>query len=136
VLELGDLDARRDWGFAKEYVEGMWRMLQADEPDTFVLATNRSESVRHFLRTAFKVVGVDLEFRGVSEKETAVDAATGKTVVRINPKFCRPAEVGLLTGSPAKAEAKLGWEPRTTLEQLCQMMVDADLRRNERGVSF
>jgi GDPmannose 4,6-dehydratase len=136
VLELGDLDARRDWGFAKEYVEGMWRMLQADEPDTFVLATNRSESVRHFLRTAFEVVGVDLEFRGVSEKETAVDAATGKTVVRINPKFCRPAEVGLLTGSPAKAKAKLGWEPRTTLEQLCQMMVDADLRRNERGVSF
>lgn len=136
VLELGDLDARRDWGFAKEYVEGMWRMLQTDEPDTFVLATNRSETVRYFVSMAFKVAGIDLEFKGAAEKETAVDAATGKTVVRINPKFCRPAEVGLLTGSPAKAKDKLGWAPNTTLEQLCQMMVEADLRRNERGVSF
>ncbi|MDQ0610718.1 GDPmannose 4,6-dehydratase [Variovorax sp. W1I1] len=136
VLELGNLDAKRDWGFAKEYVEGMWRMLQADEPDTYVLATNRTETVRDFVRMAFKGVGVDVEFRGSGEAESAVDTASGKTVMRINPKFYRPAEVELLIGSAAKAKAKLGWEPATTLEQLCQMMVDADLQRNARGASF
>ncbi|KIP18414.1 GDP-mannose 4,6 dehydratase [Burkholderia ubonensis] len=136
VLELGNMDAKRDWGFAKEYVEGMWRMLQADEPDTFVLATNRTETVRDFVRMAFKATGVDLEFKGSNEHETAVDVATGKTVVRVNPKFHRPAEVDLLIGNPEKAKQKLGWEPKTTLEQLCAMMVEADLRRNERGFSF
>ena len=136
VLELGNLDAKRDWGFAKEYVEGMWRMLQADEPDTYVLATNRTETVRDFVRMAFKGVGADVEFRGSGEAESAVDTASGKTVMRINPKFYRPAEVELLIGSAAKAKAKLGWEPATTLEQLCQMMVDADLQRNARGASF
>jgi GDPmannose 4,6-dehydratase len=136
VLELGNLDARRDWGFAKEYVEGMWRMLQANEPDTFVLATNRSESVRDFVRMAFKGAGIELEFKGSAENETAVDAETGKTVVRVSPRFYRPAEVELLIGNPAKARAKLGWTPRTTLEQLCQMMVEADLQRNQRGLSF
>jgi GDPmannose 4,6-dehydratase len=136
VLELGNIDAKRDWGYAKEYVEGMWRMLQADEPDTFVLATNRTETVRDFVRMAFKGAGVELEFKGAAENETAVDVATGKTVMRVNPKFYRPAEVELLIGNPAKAKARLGWEPKTTLEQLCQMMVDADLRRNEVGFSF
>lgn len=136
VLELGNLDAKRDWGFAKEYVEGMWRMLQADEPDTFVLATNRTETVRDFVRMAFKGVGIAVDFKGVAEHETAVDTATGKTVMRINPKFYRPAEVELLIGNPAKAKDKLGWAPQTTLEQLCQMMVDADLRRNQAGFSF
>ena len=136
VLELGNLDAKRDWGFAKEYVEGMWRMLQADEPDTFVLATNRTETVRDFVRMAFKGAGIAVDFRGNAEDETAVDASTGATVMRINPKFYRPAEVELLIGSPAKAKAKLGWAPETTLEQLCQMMVEADLRRNQTGFSF
>ena len=136
VLELGNLDAKRDWGFAKEYVEGMWRMLQADEPDTFVLATNRTETVRDFVRMAFKGAGIVVDFRGTAERETAVDTATGKTVMRINPKFYRPAEVELLIGNPAKAKAKLGWEPKTTLEQLCQKMVEADLRRNQAGFSF
>ncbi|KVP76475.1 MULTISPECIES: GDP-mannose 4,6-dehydratase [Burkholderia cepacia complex] len=136
VLELGNMDAKRDWGFAKEYVEGMWRMLQADEPDTYVLATNRTETVRDFVRMAFKAAGVDLEFKGSNEQEIAVDVATGKTVVRVNPKFHRPAEVDLLIGNPEKAKQKLGWEPQTTLEQLCAMMVEADLRRNERGFSF
>jgi GDPmannose 4,6-dehydratase len=135
-LELGNLDAKRDWGFAKEYVEGMWRMLQADEPDTFVLATNRTETVRDFVRMAFKGAGIEVEFRGRDEGETAVDTASGKTVMRVNPKFHRPAEVDLLIGNPAKATAKLGWKPHTTLEQLCQMMVDADLRRNRAGFSF
>jgi GDPmannose 4,6-dehydratase len=135
-LELGNIDAKRDWGFAKEYVEGMWRMLQADEPDTFVLATNRTETVRDFVRMAFKGAGIAVDFSGAAEGETAVDIATGKTVMRINPKFYRPAEVELLIGNPAKAKAKLGWEPTTTLEQLCQMMVEADLRRNQAGFSF
>ncbi len=136
VLELGNMDAKRDWGFAKEYVEGMWRMLQADEPDTFVLATNRTETVRDFVRMAFKATGVDLEFKGSDVNEIGVDVATGKTVVRVNPKFHRPAEVDLLIGNPEKAKQKLGWEPTTTLEQLCAMMVEADLRRNELGFSF
>jgi len=136
VLELGNLDAKRDWGFAKDYVEGMWRMLQADAPDTFVLATNRTETVRDFVRMAFKGAGIAVEFNGSAENETAVDVATGKVVMRVNPKFYRPAEVELLIGNPAKAKAKLGWEPKTTLEQLCQMMVEADMRRVERGVSF
>jgi GDPmannose 4,6-dehydratase len=135
-LELGNLDARRDWGYAKEYVEGMWRMLQADEPDTFVLATNRTETVRDFVRMAFKGADIAVDFKGSQENETAVDTATGKTVMRINPKFYRPAEVELLIGDPAKAKAKLGWEPKTTLELLCQMMVEADLRSNQAGFSF
>ncbi len=136
VLELGNLDAKRDWGFAQEYVEGMWRMLQADEPDTFVLATNRTETVRDFVRMAFKGAGISVDFRGEAEQETAVDTSSGKTVMRVNPRFYRPAEVDLLIGNPAKAKAKLGWAPTTTLEQLCAMMVEADLRRNQNGVSF
>lgn len=136
VLELGNMDAKRDWGFAKEYVEGMWRMLQADEPDTYVLATNRTETVRDFVCLAFKAVGVDLEFKGSGEHEAGIDAATGKTLVRVNPKFYRPAEVDLLIGNPEKAKQKLGWEPKTTLEALCTMMVEADVRRNECGFSF
>ena len=135
-LELGNLDAKRDWGYAKEYVEGMWRMLQADQPDTFVLATNRTETVRDFVRMAFKGAGIAVDFKGSEESETAIDSSTGKTVMRINPKFYRPAEVELLIGNPAKAKAVLGWEPATTLEQLCQMMVEADLRRNKSGFSF
>jgi GDPmannose 4,6-dehydratase len=135
-MELGNLDAKRDWGFAKEYVEGMWRMLQVDTPDTYVLATNRTETVRDFVEMAFKGAGIQVEFKGSAEHETAVDTVTGKTVMRINPKFYRPAEVELLIGDPAHAKAKLGWEPKTTLEQLCQMMVEADLRRNQIGFSF
>ncbi|PBI80639.1 GDP-mannose 4,6-dehydratase [Rahnella victoriana] len=136
VLELGNLDAKRDWGFAKEYVEGMWRMLQVDEPDSYVLATNRTETVRDFVLMSFKAAGINIEFSGHAEDEIAVDVATGKTLVRVSPKFYRPAEVELLIGDPAKAKEKLGWEPKTTLEQLCQMMVEEDMRRNEAGFSF
>jgi GDPmannose 4,6-dehydratase len=135
-LELGNLDAKRDWGFAKEYVEGMWRMLQANEPDTFVLATNRTETVRDFVRMAFKGADITVDFKGSEENETAIDVASGKAVMRINPRFYRPAEVELLIGDPAHAKVKLGWEPKTTLEQLCQMMVEADLRRNQARFSF
>jgi GDPmannose 4,6-dehydratase len=114
----------------------MWRMLQADEPDTFVLATNRMETVRDFVRMAFKSADYQIEWSGRGDKEIGIDAATGKTLVRVNPKFYRPAEVDLLIGDPAKAREKLGWKPSTTLEQLCQMMVQADLRRNQSGFSF
>ena len=136
VLELGNMDAKRDWGYAKDYVEGMWRMLQADEPDTFVLATNRTVSVRDFVSMAFKAVNIDIEWQGEGEAEQGRDCATGKVVVRVNPKFYRPAEVELLIGNPAKAKAVLGWEPTTTLEDLCQMMVTADMRRNQQGFTF
>ena len=136
VLELGNIDAKRDWGFAKEYVEGMWRMLQADEPDTYVLATNRTETVRDFVSLAFKATGVGIEWKGSAENETGHCATSGKTLVRINPKFYRPTEVELLIGNPAKAKSKLGWAPDTTLEALCQMMVEADVRRNQAGFSF
>jgi len=135
-LELGNIDAQRDWGFARDYVEGMWRMLQADEPDTYVLATNRTETVRDFVDMAFRAAGITVEFSGSAEQEVAVDTATGKVVMRVNPRFYRPAEVDLLIGDPAKAKAKLGWSPTTRLEELCKMMVEADLGRNAAGFSF
>jgi GDPmannose 4,6-dehydratase len=135
-LSLGNLDAKRDWGFAKEYVEGMWRMLQAHEPDTFVLATNRTETVRDFVRVSFKAADIEVEFSGQNEQEIAIDTATGKKVVEVDRQFYRPAEVDLLIGDPAKAKERLGWEPTTSLEELCRMMVEADLRRNKAGFSF
>ncbi len=136
VLELGNMDAKRDWGFAKDYIKGMYLMLQADKPDTYVLATNRTESVRDFVTMSFKAVGINVVFKGSEENEVAVDQDTGNVVVRVNPKFYRPAEVELLIGDPEKAKRELGWESTTTLEELCQMMVEADLRRNETSFSF
>jgi len=136
ALELGNIEAKRDWGYAREYVEGMWRMLQADQPDTFVLATGRTETVRDFVRMAFASAGIQVEFSGTGPDEVAIDTATGRIVMRINPRFYRPAEVDLLVGDPAKAGRLLGWQPQTSLETLCQMMVEADLRRNELGHSF
>jgi GDPmannose 4,6-dehydratase len=129
-IELGNLDARRDWGFAEEYVEGMHLMLQAAEPGTFVLATGRTETVRDFAAMAFRAAGIEVDWRGEGLHETAVDVASGRTVVRINRKFYRPAEVDLLIGDATKAREKLGWQASTTLEELCRMMVEADLRRN------
>lgn len=136
TLELGNLDAKRDWGFAKEYVEGMWRMLQVEKPDTYVLATNRTETVRDFVDMAFKTIDVKLEWKGSADQEQGICTKTGKVLVQANPKFYRPAEVELLIGSPAKAKKDLGWEPKTSLEELCAMMVEADLRRNHAGFSF
>ena len=136
VLELGNLDAKRDWGFAQEYVDGMWRMLQTAQSDTFVLATNRTETVRDFVRMAGRAVDFDLVFEGAGEHEHAIDRGSGRIIVRVNPRFYRPAEVELLIGDATKAERELGWKPKTTLEQLCSMMVEADLKRNERGSSF
>jgi GDPmannose 4,6-dehydratase len=135
-LELGNLDAKRDWGFAKEYVEGMWLIMQTDQPDTFVLATNRTETVRDFVTMAFKAVGIDLIFSGQDEKEIGLDKLSGRIMVRVNPKFYRPTEVDLLIGNPIKAKKVLGWEAKITLEELCAMMVSEDLRRNKTGFSF
>lgn len=135
-LMLGNIDAKRDWGFAKEYVEGMWRMLQHREPDTFVLATNRTETVRDFVTMAFKAVDVHVEYSGSDEGEVAIDTDTGRTVMKIDPQFYRPAEVDLLIGDASKARDLLGWKPQTSLEELCRMMVEADLRRNQAGASF
>lgn len=136
VLELGNLDAKRDWGFAKEYVEGMWRMLQAATPDTYVLATNRTVTIRTFVELAFAAIGITMRWEGSGDHELGYDAKTGKLLVRVNPAFYRPAEVELLIGNPEKATRELGWSPSTQVEQLCEMMVKADLRRNEIGFSF
>lgn len=135
-LELGNLDSKRDWGFAKDYVDGMWRMLQAYSADTFVLATNRTETVRDFVSMAFKAAGFELIFEGSGEHEKGIDSNSGKILVKVNPKFYRPAEVDLLIGNPQKAKDILGWKPTTTLEELCTMMVLADLERNKKGNSF
>lgn len=134
-LELGNIDAQRDWGFAKEYVDGMWRMLQAEEPDVYVLATNRTVPVRRFVELAFAAAGITIEFSGKEDKEIAVDRSSGKVVMAINPKFYRPAEVDLLIGDPSLASRKLGWSAQTSLEDLCSLMVDADLRRNKSNSS-
>lgn len=136
VLELGNLDAKRDWGYAKDYVEGMRLMLQHDTPDTYVLATNRTETVRHFVELAFAQVGISLEWSGKEENEVGVDPQSGETRVRINPAFYRPAEVDLLIGDPSKAERDLGWTPTVQLEELARLMVEADMRRNAAGWSF
>ena len=136
AIELGNLDALRDWGYASEYVDGMWRMLQHDEPDTFVLATGQMQSVRRFVELAFAGAGIAIEWRGKNVDETGVDARTGVVRVRVNPAFYRPAEVEQLLGNADKAQAKLGWRATTTLEELCRMMVEADLARIDRGVSF
>jgi GDPmannose 4,6-dehydratase len=136
VLELGNLDARRDWGYAKDYVDGMWRILQAERPATFILATNRSETVREFVMMAFKAAGVNIEWKGRGAAETGHCSRSGRLMIRVSPGLYRPAEVDLLIGDPSKAARELGWAARTTLEQLCQMMVQADLRRNQLGVSF
>lgn len=135
-LELGNIDAKRDWGFAKEYVRGMYAMLQADEPDTYVLSTGRMETVRDFVEMAFRAADIEVEFSGKDEAEQAIDRKTGKVVMKVNPRFYRPAEVDLLIGDAAKAKEKLGWSAETSLEDLCQLMVEADLRRNKNGYSF
>ena len=147
MLELGNLGAQRDWGYAKEYVQGMWQMLQVAEPDTFVLATGRSETVRDFVRLAFRAVGVELEFSGVGVAEIGKIATVkrdgalqfpsrllpGLVVVTVNPKFYRAAENMLLVGDASRAKDKLGWVAQTSLEELCAMMVAADLTRSRLG---
>jgi GDPmannose 4,6-dehydratase len=134
-LELGNMWVSRDWGYAKEYVQAMWKMLQADEPDTFVVATGRTATVRDFASMAFRAAGINLDWRGNGEQEQGVDMASGKILLKINPAFYRPAEVDLLVGDPAKARAKLGWQAKTTLEKLCAMMLEADMERLHSQIS-
>jgi GDPmannose 4,6-dehydratase len=135
-LQLGNIDAQRDWGFAGDYVDGMWRMLQQAQPDTYVLATNRTQSVREFVEMAFKAVDKTLEWQGSAEQERGICTRTGAELVAVNPEFYRPSEVDLLIGDASKAKDVLGWEPVVTLEELCEMMVKADLTRVERGISY
>jgi GDPmannose 4,6-dehydratase len=120
------MDAKRDWGFAGDYVEGMWRMLQADKPDDYVLATGETHTVREFCELAFSMAGLPITWRGTDVNEEGV-TRDGRTVVRIDPRYFRPAEVDLLLGDPAKARRELGWEPKVTFPGLVQMMVQHDL---------
>ena len=128
-LELGNLSAQRDWGYTREYVEGMWLMLQDPEPDTYILATGRAVTVRDFVGLAFEAVDMEITWQGEGVAEEGVCPRTGRVLVRVNPKFYRPAEVDILIGDPAKAKAKLGWEAKTGVEELCRLMVAADLER-------
>jgi GDPmannose 4,6-dehydratase len=131
-VALGNLSAERDWGYAPDYVEGMWRMLQHDTPETFVLATGRSASVREFTAMAFAAAGITLAFEGEGEQEIGVDAASGAVRVRVDPAFYRPTEVEFLLGDAARARALLGWSAATPLEVICSRMVEADLERQRR----
>ena len=128
-LVVGNLNAKRDWGYAPEYVEAMWRMLQQDQPDDYVVATGETHSIREFIENAFQVVGVEILWLGVAENEKGIDRKTGKTLVEVSPEFFRPAEVDLLVGNPQKAFNKLGWKPRTKFPDLVRIMVDADMKR-------
>ncbi|MGD9804363.1 MAG: GDP-mannose 4,6-dehydratase [Hyphomicrobiaceae bacterium] len=135
-LYLGNLDAKRDWGHARDYVEGMWLMLQQDEPQDYVLATGETRSVREFVENAFQYVGRRVEWRGTGVDEIGVDAKSGKTLVRVDPRYFRPTEVDLLIGDPSKAKQVLGWTPKTSFEQLVTQMMEVDLadaRRYTRG---
>ena len=136
VLELGNLDAKRDWGYAKDYVEGMYRILQAEEADNFVLATNVTTTIRDFLKMSAEAIDIDLIFDGNGIDEVGIDKKTNKEIIKINPTFFRPAEVDLLIGDYTKAKKILNWEPSTNLEQLCELMALTDLKRNEANISF
>jgi GDPmannose 4,6-dehydratase len=133
---LGNLDAKRDWGHARDYVEGMWRMLQHDEPGDFVLATGRTTTVREFATLAFRSAGIDLAWEGSDEDEKGYDADTGRCVVEIDPRYYRPTEVDLLLGDAAKAREQLGWEPTTTLEAMAEEMVQRDLEEARREITI
>ena len=129
TLYLGNLDAKRDWGHARDYVEGMWRIVQHDEPDDFVLATGETQTVRSFVDAAFKEVGIDIEWSGEGVAETGTDKASGRLLVRVDPRYFRPTEVELLIGDPSKAKEKLGWSATTTLSELVSEMVREDLKQ-------
>lgn len=133
TLSLGNLDAQRDWGYAEEYVEGMWKMLQVAQPDTFVLATNRTTSVREFVKLSFAAAGIDIEFSGAEASEIGIDSKTGKTIVQVDPRFYRPAEVDLLLGDSEKARRILGWQAKTSISELARIMVEADIDRQKRA---
>ena len=135
-LFLGNLDAERDWGFAGDYVEGMWLMLQQEKPDDYVLATGEKHTVREFCQLAFSRVGMEIEFRGSEENEVGIDTATGREVIAVDARYYRPTEVELLLGDAGKAQRILGWKPRVSFNELVDMMVDADINAVQSGVPF
>jgi GDPmannose 4,6-dehydratase len=131
-LILGNLDAKRDWGYAPEYVEAMWLMLQQPEPEDFVIATGETHSVREFVEVAFKELGMDLAWEGEKASEVGRNRETGKTLIKIDPIYYRPTEVDILMGDPAKAKAKLGWEPKVKFDELARIMVQADFEKTKK----
>lgn len=135
-VELGNLDSKRDWGHSKDYVYAMWLMLQQDKPDDYVVATGETRTVREFVRTAFAKAGIDVEFSGEGVDEIGTDKATGKVVVKVNPDFFRPAEVDILIGDPAKADATLGWERKIKFDELVERMVKNDLELVEKEIAY
>lgn len=132
-LYLGNLDAKRDWGYAKDYVEGMWRMLQQETSDDYVLATNETHTVREFIEEASKILGFDLEWHGEGLDEKGFDKVSGRIIIEIDPKYFRPAEVDLLIGDYAKAKEKLGWEPATKFNELVRLMAEQDLAKEQKN---
>jgi GDPmannose 4,6-dehydratase len=134
MLMLGNLDSKRDWGYAPEYVEGMWRMLQADEPDDFVLATNETHTIREFIEETFKVLGEEIIWSGIGIYEKGILKSTGKEIIGIDPRYFRPTEVDILIGDPAKAKAILGWVPKTTFRDLVKIMVESDFEKAKKRI--
>jgi GDPmannose 4,6-dehydratase len=128
------MDSKRDWGHSKDYVRAMWLMLQQDKPDDYVIATNETRTVREFVETAFKHVGIDVQWQGEGVDEVGIDKATGKTIVKVNKKFFRPAEVDILLGDPAKAEKVLGWKREISFSELVERMVKNDLALVEKEI--
>ncbi len=132
-LTVGNLDSKRDWGYAPEYVEAMWLMFQQPEPDDYVIATGETHSVREFIEAAFRFAGFDIIWEGKGRDERGIDRATGRVLIEVSQEFFRPAEVDILVGDPSKAERILGWRPKTRFEDLVRIMVEADIRRLERA---
>lgn len=128
---VGNISSKRDWGYAPEYVEAMWRMLQQPEPDDYVIATGETHTVREFIGTAFRYAGMDIIWEGSGVDEKGINRKSGKTVVEVSPEFFRPAEVDILIGDPSKAKEKLGWQPKTKFEDLVRIIVEADIKRLE-----
>jgi GDPmannose 4,6-dehydratase len=128
-VSLGNMDAKRDWGYAPEYCEGMWRILQHELPDDFVLATNETHTIREFAELAFRELDMELEWKGKGEEEIGLEKSTGRTLVKVDPRYYRPTEVDLLLGDPAKAKQELGWEPKTKFKDLVKLMVRADYEK-------
>jgi len=133
-IYLGNLNAKRDWGYADDYVEAMWLMLQQNQPDDYVVATGEAHSVREFVELAFAQIGIDIEWQGEGVDEKGLDKATGKILVEVDPRYFRPTEVEILLGDPTKAREKLGWQPKVTFRELVSMMVDADLEEAKRDL--
>lgn len=133
-LYLGNLSAKRDWGYAKDYVEMMWLMLQQDKPDDYVIATGETREVREFTEIAFKEVGINIEWQGKGVDEKGIDKATGRVLVEVDPRYFRPTEVEFLLGNPAKAKQKLGWVPRTSFGELVKKMIQYDMENAERDL--